>query len=134
MDCCYLKTFNLYSRLSLSEVRPPRYTGHLVWHGMLPLCLCRWIEEENHGPRSSIGRPIKKCLEALHRSGMKSHVIPLLVFFNSLRMPTKFVPWSLLRQASEVRSDTASMCTAFTDRDTNIYITLANRTLWSCPT
>ncbi len=33
----------MYSRLSLfrlSEVvRPPRYTGHLVWHGMLPLCL-----------------------------------------------------------------------------------------------
>ncbi len=34
--CCYM-----YSRLSLfrlSEMRPPRYTGHLVWHGMLAIC------------------------------------------------------------------------------------------------
>ena len=22
-----------------SEVRPPRYTGHLVWHGLLARCL-----------------------------------------------------------------------------------------------
>ncbi len=31
-----------YSRLSLfrlSEVRSPRYTGHLAWHGMLAICL-----------------------------------------------------------------------------------------------
>ena len=30
----------VYSRLSLfrlSEVRPPRYTGHLAWHGMLAI-------------------------------------------------------------------------------------------------
>ncbi len=37
------KPFNQhYSRLSLfrlSEVRPPRYTGHLAWHGMLAICL-----------------------------------------------------------------------------------------------
>ncbi len=35
----------VYSRLSLfrlSEVhvRPPRYTGHLAWHGMLAIILC----------------------------------------------------------------------------------------------
>ncbi len=32
----------MYSRLSLfwlSEVRSPRYTGHLVWHGLLARCL-----------------------------------------------------------------------------------------------
>ncbi len=27
----------VYSRLF--EVRPPRYTGHLAWHGMLAICL-----------------------------------------------------------------------------------------------
>ncbi len=34
--------YRVYSRLSLfrlSEVRPPRYTGHLAWHGMLAICL-----------------------------------------------------------------------------------------------
>ncbi len=33
---------SMYSRLSLfrlPEVRPPRYTGHLAWHGMLAICL-----------------------------------------------------------------------------------------------
>ncbi len=32
----------IYSRLSLfrlSEVQPPRYTGHLVWYGLLAICL-----------------------------------------------------------------------------------------------
>ncbi len=32
-----------YSRLSLfrlSEVRPPRYTGHLAWHGVLAIVYC----------------------------------------------------------------------------------------------
>ena len=32
----------IYSRLSLfrlTEVRSPRYTGHLAWHGMLAICL-----------------------------------------------------------------------------------------------
>ncbi len=36
------EAFPNYSRLSLvrlSEVRPPRYTGHLAWHGMLAICL-----------------------------------------------------------------------------------------------
>ena len=36
-----MKNYN-YSRLSLfrlSEVRPPRYTGHLAWHGMLAIYL-----------------------------------------------------------------------------------------------
>ncbi len=38
----YKSLLMLYSRLSLysgSEVRPPRYTGHLVWHGLLARCL-----------------------------------------------------------------------------------------------
>ncbi len=38
---CYMQLLT-YSRLSLfrlSEVRSPRYTGNLVWHGMLARCL-----------------------------------------------------------------------------------------------
>ncbi len=38
-----------YSRLSLfrlSEVRPPRYTGHLAWHGMLAICLLHKTQPE----------------------------------------------------------------------------------------
>ncbi len=27
------------SLFRLSEVQPPRYTGHLVWHGLLAICL-----------------------------------------------------------------------------------------------
>ncbi len=40
--CTETKPITIYSRLSLfrlSEVRPPRYTGHLAWHGMLAICL-----------------------------------------------------------------------------------------------
>ncbi len=38
-----------YSRLSLfrlSEVRPPQYTGHLAWHGMLAICLLHKTHHE----------------------------------------------------------------------------------------
>ncbi len=41
----YLLT--LYSRLSLfrlSEMRPPRYIGHLVWHGMLAICFLQKLD------------------------------------------------------------------------------------------
>ncbi len=37
-----------YSRLSLfrlSKVRPPRYTGHLVWHGMLAIIMFALLSE-----------------------------------------------------------------------------------------
>ena len=40
--CLIYSRICTYSRLSLfrlSEVRPPRYTGHLAWHGMLAICL-----------------------------------------------------------------------------------------------
>ncbi len=51
----------VYSRLSLfrlSEMRPPRYTGHLVWHGMLAICFLHKTRPEVRPPRYSVYRPV----------------------------------------------------------------------------
>ncbi len=52
-----------YSRLllfRLSEVRPPRYTGHLAWHGMLAICLLHKTHPEviYTATRYSVYRPV----------------------------------------------------------------------------
>ncbi len=50
------KSSYVYSRLSLfrlSEVRPPRYTGHLAWHGMLAMCLLHKTHPEVRIPASA---------------------------------------------------------------------------------
>ncbi len=57
---CQKKKLLVYSRLSLfwlSEVRPPRYTGHLAWHGMLAMFTAQ-NSPRSTATRYSVYRPV----------------------------------------------------------------------------